>query len=527
MSRIVSTGRTVTDTHLLTSSNFTPLDWAIVGVYLVATVAIGIYVNRYIRGMEEFLVADRSLKSALSVATMVGSELGLVTVMYAAQSGFTGGFAAMHIGLIAGVATLVVGMTGFIVVPLRELGVMTIPEFYGKRFGTGVRVYGGLILALAGILNMGLFLRAGALFVTALTGLSDPLAVNVVMTVLLALVLAYTVLGGMVSVVITDYLQFVFLSAGMLIATVLAYRQFGWQELVSVVTEVHGPTGLDPTDAAGFGPSYMLWMLFTAGVCSGALWQTAVMRACAADSTATVRRLYMFSSIGFLIRFLIPQFLGVCALAWFWRDPAAKDLFFTVDGALIDDPNQQLQAMPLFLSQMLPAGLIGLIGAAMLAAFMSTHDSYLLCWASVLAWDVAAPCWKLDDRKSLILTRVLIVAIGGFLLVWSLWFPLSQNLWDYMAVTGAIYFTGAFAVVVGGLYWKRASRCGAWLALTAGAGAILGLSGVREVLGLTREHLGFDLRSEIVGLSTAGAAMVLMVVGSLLFPDNSQEGEHA
>ena len=63
---------------------------------------------------------------------------------------------------------------------------MTIPEFYEKRFSRGVRIFGGLLLALAGILNMGLFLKAGALFVTGLTGLTDPNSVAVVMTVMLA-----------------------------------------------------------------------------------------------------------------------------------------------------------------------------------------------------------------------------------------------------------------------------------------------------------------------------------------------------
>ena len=62
----------------------------------------------------------------------------------------------LHIGLIAGVATLVVGMTGFIVVPLRERGVMTIPEFYEQRFDRSTRIIGGSILAFGGILNMGL-----------------------------------------------------------------------------------------------------------------------------------------------------------------------------------------------------------------------------------------------------------------------------------------------------------------------------------------------------------------------------------
>ncbi|MEZ6052189.1 MAG: sodium:solute symporter family protein [Planctomycetaceae bacterium] len=496
--------------------NFSTVDWLIVAAYLVATVGVGVYVNRYIGGISDYLVAGRSLRSSLGIATMVGSELGLVTVMYAAQSGLTGGFSAMHIGLVACVAMLVIGLTGFIVVPLRELGVMTIPEFYGLRFGPNVRVLGALVLALAGILNMGMFLKAGALFVTALTGLDDPQAVNWVMTALLIMVLIYTTFGGMVSVVITDYLQFVLLSLGMLLTCGLSLRYVGWSQMVSTVELVHGEPGVDPLHGDGFGTSYIVWMLFSAGICSGAVWPTAVIRACSADSAATVRRLYAFSSIGFLIRFLMPQFLGICALAYFWHHPAAHDQFFTAEGQLIDDSTLQLQAMPTFLSQILPVGVLGIVGAAMLAAFMSTHDSYLLCWASVLAYDVAAPVsgGRLSEHGCLTLTRVGIVVIGGFLLVWGLWYPLGQNLWDYMAVTGAIYFTGAFAILVGGIYWKRASRTGAMLALLSGAGALVGLKPVQE-------YLGTDIRSELVGLGTVGLAIVSMILGSLLRPDDS------
>jgi SSS family solute:Na+ symporter len=255
-------------------------------------------------------------------------------------------------------------------------------------------------------------------------------------------------------------------------------------------------------------------MIYTAGLCSCAVWPTAVVRACSADTTATVRRLYLYSSIGFLIRFLIPQFLGICALAYFWHHPTAREQFFTPDGALVTDATQQLRAMPTFLSQILPIGVIGVIGAAMLAAFMSTHDSYLLCWASVIAYDIAVPLsrGRIGERGCLWLTRLCIVLIGAFLLTWGLWYPLGQNLWDYMAVTGAIYFSGAFAMLVGGIYWKRASRTGAMLALLSGAGALFGLTPLQKLVGI-------NVPSEIVSLSAAGAAIVLMVVGSLLFPD--------
>ena len=61
-------------------SNFGATDWTIVGLYLIGTVIIGLYANRYIRNMSDYIVPGRSLKSYLAVATMIGSELGLVTV---------------------------------------------------------------------------------------------------------------------------------------------------------------------------------------------------------------------------------------------------------------------------------------------------------------------------------------------------------------------------------------------------------------------------------------------------------------
>ena len=146
-------------------SQFANLDWAIVILYLLGSAAIGVWSRRYVKSMSDFVVAGRSLKSHLGIATMIGTELGLVTVMFAAQKGFTGGFAAFHIAVCAGIVCLVVGWSGFIVVPLRRMGVMTIPEFYERRFSRGVRILGGFILALSGILNMGLFLKAGSPFV--------------------------------------------------------------------------------------------------------------------------------------------------------------------------------------------------------------------------------------------------------------------------------------------------------------------------------------------------------------------------
>ncbi len=481
--------------EILRQTNFTAIDWVIVILYPMISVGIGLYVWRLIKNMEDFVVAGQGLGLWLGIATMTGTELGLITVMYSSQKGFTGGFAAFHIALVAGIVTFLVGMTGFIVYRLREMRVLTIPEFYERRFDRKTRVLGGIMMAFGGILNMGLFLKVGGMFIVGITGLSaHSMALNYVMIFLISLVLIYTSLGGMVSVVVADYVQFVVLSFGLLLCTALAIQTLGWANIFETIQTEMGRKGFDPTVAEGaFGWEYIAWMAFM-GLVSCGIWPTSVARALSMDSPKAVKQQYMLASISYMIRFLIPYFWGICALVFILHDSQLRMAFFPAgfpapetlpDGVTAVD---NLYAMPLFLGHILPAGIIGIITAGMIAAFMSTHDSYLLCWSSVLTQDVVAPLYenserKLSSRTRITLTRVFIFVIGLYVLYWGLIYEGKDDIWDYMAVTGAIYFTGAFALLLGGLYWKRASSTGAFLALLAGSVAILGLSPVQDAIG--------------------------------------------
>ena len=510
--------------EILQQTNFTLFDWVIVILYPLISVGIGLYVRKYIKNMSDFVTAGQGLGVCLGIATMTGTELGLITVMYSAQKGFTGGFAAFHIALMAGIVTLIVGFTGFIVYRLRAMQVLTIPEFYGRRFDRKTRILGGIMMALGGILNMGLFLKVGSMFIVGITGLSTTgWALPGVMVFLITLVLIYTCLGGMISVVISDYVQFVVLSFGLLLTTGLAIWKLGWTNIFDTIEQVMGPAGFDPTIAdGGFGSEYIVWMGFM-GLVSCAIWPTSVARALAMESPEAVKRQYTFASISYMIRLLIPYFWGICAFVFITATPSLKELFFPAgypvpetlpDGALALD---NLYGMPVFLGRILPVGVIGVITAGMIAAFMSTHDSYLLCWSSVLTQDVIAPIYERDGRvlspkARVTLTRFFIVAIGVYVLYWGLIYKGEDDIWDYMAVTGAIYFSGAFALLVGGLYWRQASSTGAFLALLAGLTAIFGLGPVQKAVGI-------DIPSERIGLLSIGCTVLAMILGSLFFPD--------
>ena len=471
-------------TNAASQTNFTPIDWVIVVVYLLLSVGVAFFVKRYAGNMTNFVSAGRAVGTWLGIATLTGTEMGLITVMYSAQKGFTSGFAAFHIGVIAGIVAFLIGVTGFIVVRLRAHEVLTIPEYYEKRFGRRTRILGGIMLAFGGLLNMGLFLKVGAMFIVGITGMvPDSVAVNTVMVVLLVLVLVYTGIGGMISVVITDYIQFVILSVGLLVAGWLAIESVEWDNLFETVRTYKGEAGFNPVAAdSSFGFEYVAWMFFL-GIVNCALWPTAVARALAMESTTALKRQYTWSSISFAIRMIIPNLLGVCAFVFVMtKSPDLQAVFFPEEADVKAVDN--LYAMPIFLGRILPAGLIGLITAAMIAAFMSTHDGYLLCWSTVITQDIIAPLFKerLDNPTRIKITRVLIVLIGLYILYWGLFYTGEEDIWDYMAVTGAIYFTGAFSLLFGGLYWHRASSTGAVLALLVGITAVLGLGPVQKAV---------------------------------------------
>ena len=508
-----------------TPTNFATLDAVIVGVYLLVTTLAGVLANRRVGGVAAYLVGGRAAGTSLNAASYIGTGLGLVTLMYASIDAFSNGFSYVTLALISFVVSVFLGLTGFVIGPLRRLELLTISEFFEHRFDRRTRILGGGIGALAGILNMGLFPKMGATFVTFLTGasLTAPGAettVNLVMSLLIVLVVAYTVLGGMISVLVTDYLQFVVLTVGLLIgvAACLWHPQLGWDRMLQTMAEERGARMFSPVADGGYGWVWVLFngvVFFAAAVC----WAPEASRALTASSERVARRTFLIAAPGQFMRLAVPSLFAVAMFCLVAQTPELQAHFFP--HGLAGDAANAEQAMPYLLSRIVPSGALGLVAAGALAAFMSTHDSYLLCWASVLTRDVYGPLAgkPLSAKAQIRLTRIGVVAIGVFLLVWGVWYELPESVWTYMAVTGTIYMSGATVVLIGGLYWPRASSAGALAALLGGLVAVVGL--FRD--GLSR-WTGIDVPSEVIGLGSYVFCAILFVGFSLAIPDRERAG---
>jgi SSS family solute:Na+ symporter len=339
------------------------------------------------------------------------------------------------------------------------------------------------------------------------------------MTVLLLLGTIYTVIGGMLSVLITDFLQFIVMSAGLIAVTVLILVQVGWGKLVAAVTAHCGASGFNPflhTDSGEMGWQYVMFNVFVA-LANVLTWQTTIARVLASKSAETGQRIYTRTSFFFACRFLIPGIWGIAALATL----APGTVQALVPGATAE--KLAIYPMPIFLSRTLPVGLMGLLIAAMLAADMSSTSSYMITWATVIYNDILAPFRKTQwsEKRGLRWNRIIVSLIGIFLLIYGLWYPLKGNVWDYLTVTGTIYLASVSTLLIACCYWRRANNWGAAGAIILGALIPLAFL-VFQQLPLTAS-LAKQIGPYYSGIAAYLAAGSAMVVGSLLKPVSDRQ----
>lgn len=490
------------------------VDGLIIFVYLSVTVAAGLMVRRYVKGVEDFLVAGRKVNLHLGIASLAATEFGIATCIGNAQLGFKYGFAGITPGIALFAAMYIVGRTGFCIERLRQSGALTVAEMFERQFGMGVRQLSGIVMVLGGLLNMGVFLRQAGDFLVVVCGL-PPNLLEITMTALLLGVVVYTILGGMLSVLVTDFIQFVVMSIGLLTVTGLIFWLVGWSGLTESVAERIGPSGFNPfaADADGVALYGVPRILFDVFVAFAAVltWQSIISRLLSAKDEHTGKKIYTGTAAFFLVRFTIPVLWGIAAAVLL--KPELLTSLVEADGTAM--------IMPVMLKVVLPTGILGLLIAAMLAADMSTNSSYMLAWSSIIFNDVLRPFkWINREGKSgLRLNRMLIALIGVFLLLYGLWYPLKGDLWVYLQLTGTVYLSSMSVLLISACYWKRANARGAIAAIVVGAIVPVGYLVAQQVE--AAQAMASFIGPYWSGISTYLLAAIAMVLGSLSKPPSS------
>jgi SSS family solute:Na+ symporter len=164
------------------------------------------------------------------------------------------------------------------------------------------------------------------------------------------------------------------------------------------------------------------------------------------------------------------------------------------------------------LSRLLPTGLLGLFAGLMLAASVTTDDTYLHSWGSIFIQDVIMPFRRepFTPKQHLRVLRWSILGVAVFAFGFSLLFQQSQYIFLFFAITGAIFAGGSGAVIIGGLYWKRGTTAAAWSALATGSTIAVGGIVVHQLVP------GFPVNGQMFWGIAMGASSLVYVLVSLL-----------
>ncbi|MFA8342683.1 MAG: sodium:solute symporter [Rhodothermaceae bacterium] len=503
------------------------IDWLIIASMLALMIWGVMFTKKLMRSVSDFLAAGRSAgRYVLSFASGM-AQLGAISIIGLLEMNYIAGFSLRWWEYANGIVILIVTLSGWVVYRFRQTRALTLAQFFEMRYSKNFRIFAGILSFSAGVINFGIFPAVGSRFFIYFCGFPDTfnlfgLEISTfvtIMTLLLGISLFFVFVGGQISVIITDFIQGLFVNIIFVITVVYVLSLVDWDIIYQTLHAA-------PQDASLINPfntskveDFNFWYFFVGmvGIFYGKLsWQghqgyytsaSSPHEAKMGEVLSNWRTIPQWS----LFIYVIPVVAYVLMndVSFSQISTAVHQTLGTVDGG--EAIKSQL-TVPLVLQQILPVGLFGAFAAIMLAAFVTTHDTYLHSWASIFIQDVYIPLTgkKLAPEKHLRLLKIGIFGVAVFIFLFSLFFQQSEYIFLFFAITGAIFLGGSGAVIIGGLYWKRGTTAAAWSALITGS--VIALTGI--VIHQLVDDFFINGQS-FWGLAMAGSTIVYIAVSLL------------
>ena len=461
---------------------------ASVVVYLLVTIAIGLWAAKRVANSKDFLVAGRRLPLYMTVTTVFATWFGAETVLSVSATFTRDGLG----GVIAdpfGSSFCLVFVALFFARAFYRMDLLTIGDFYRKRFGKPVEVTTSLAITASYLGWTSAQLTALGLVFHVLSG--GALTLNEGILLGAAIVLGYTIWGGMWSVAWTDLFQTVVIIVGLWIVALLVADMAGGTGKVIAAAAEAGKFSFWPE---GGGKEWLAFAAAWATLAIGSSPQQDVFQrvTSARDESTAVKGTLIGGVVYFAFAF-VPIFIAYAALV---VDPQLAQLFKS------DDAREIQFILPHFIRDHVPVWAQVMFFGALLSAILSTASGALLAPTALFTENVLRPFYgSMGERQFMLTLRIVMVC---FTLA-ALLFGLNSKSTMYEMVQNAYKVTlaGAFVPLVAGLFWKRATAAGAMTSI------LLGLS-----TWLLAEAFAADglWPTQFVGL---GFAVLGMVVGSL------------
>ncbi|MFI1887397.1 sodium:solute symporter [Streptomyces jumonjinensis] len=432
------------------------VDYAVIVVYLAGMLAMGWWGMRRAKSKSEFLVAGRRLGPWMYSGTMAAIVLGGASTIGGVGLGYKYGLSGAWMVLTIGLGLLALSV--FFSARIARLKVYTVSEMLDLRYGGRAGMISGLVMWAYTLM---LAVTSTIAYATIFDVLFD---IDRTVSIVLggAIVVAYSTLGGMWSITLTDMVQFVVKTVGvlLLLLPIAVVKAGGFAEMkAQLPTEYFAPLGI------GGETIFTYVLIYTFGMLIGQdIWQ----RVFTARSDRTAR--WGGTAAG--------TYCLVYAIAGAMIGTAAKVLY-----PKLDNPDD---AFAMIVKDELPMGVRGLVLAAALAAVMSTSSGALIACATVANNDIwsrlrgltsrAAPEDGHDEVKG---NRAFILAMGVAVIAIAI---VLNDVVEALTVAYNLLVGGLLVPILGGLLWKRGTVQGALAAVGVGGVAVIGLMAAYGIL---------------------------------------------
>ncbi len=505
------------------------LDWVFVALPLMIVVIVGVYAQRQVRSVADFMSANRSAGRYL--LCIAGNELQAGAVVFVALFEiFThSGFAYGWWGAIGAPVGIILRLSGFVSYRYRETRVMTLAQFFELRYNKSFRLFTGLLGFFAGILNFGIIPAIGARAMVYFLGLPESLHTLLgpiptympLMALFLCITLFVALSGGVVTVMVINTLEGIISQLFYLIIIFTLLAMFSWPQMHAVlVNRPPGSSLVNPFDTSSV-KDFNIWtvlMTIILGIYGTLAWQNSSAYNSAGLTPHEGRMANILTSWRDMGKNAVIVLLALCAMTYLHHPDfsAGAAQVQTAVRQITDSQAREQMESPIALATLLPVGAKGIFCAILLMGIFGGDATHLHSWGSIFVQDFLVPLRKRPFRPHihLLILRCAIIGVACFAFLFGIFFHMTDYISMWWSVTTAIFVGGAGSAIIGGLYWKKGTSAGALAAFLTGSSCSVGGIIAQQIY--AHHHQVFALNGVNIAFFSCLLAVTVYVVVSLL-----------
>jgi SSS family solute:Na+ symporter len=446
------------------------VDLLIIALYFVMCLGIGFYLKRYTKTGEDYFLAGRDMSAWVAGLSFVAANLGSLELMGWAASAYQYGILATHWYWVGAIPAML--FLGIVMMPFYYISrTHSVPGYLKLRFGESSRALSAITFAFMTVLMSGINMYSMALVMKIILGWDISFSIWVSSLT----VAAYVFLGGLLSAIFNEVLQFFLIWLGAILVSVLGLVEAGgWS---GMIRRIHANfPGQDFTHmwktlgTFSDNPMGIHWtgIVFGLGfVISFGYWTTDFLVVQRVLTAKDLRSAKMAPVIGAAFKMAVPFIVilpGLLALA------VLPEHLVGEAQAQITGGHSYNEVLPLMLARYCGPGLLGLGITALIAGFMSGMAGNVSAFATVWTYDIYRALIRKNatDAHYVSMGRWCTV-VGVLISIGTAYFVMQfQSIMDYVQGLFATFIAPLFGTVLLGMFWKRATAAGGFCGLLAG-----------------------------------------------------------